>query len=116
KGDISGDGHVRPQRVALEHHAEIAAPGRQVGDVALTDDDASGRWRAEAGDKAQQRGLAGAGGAEKAEIFAGLDGEADIVKDRRAAIAEADPFDRNILRHQNKPSRDLRPRSRSASR
>ncbi len=58
EGDVLGDRHVRPQRVALEHHADVAAPRRQRRHVAVADQDAARARRAEAGDQPQQRGLA----------------------------------------------------------
>jgi hypothetical protein len=115
EGDIAGDGHVRPQRIALEHHADVARPGRKLGDVAPTDQDASGRRRAEAGDQAQQRGLAGTGRPQEGEELARRDGERHVVEHRRRVVGEADVIDHDLARHQN-TSRDLRPRSRSAMR
>ena len=37
EGDVLGHRHVRKQRVALEHEAGVALPGRQAGDVAFAE-------------------------------------------------------------------------------
>ena len=42
---LSRDGHVRVQRVVLEHHRDVAVLRRHVGDVALADADGAGRRR-----------------------------------------------------------------------
>ena len=39
EGDVPRDRHVRPQRVGLEHHADVALPRRQVRDVLAVDAD-----------------------------------------------------------------------------
>ena len=41
EGDIVEDGHVREERVALEHHADVAPIRRHGGDVAAVDHDAA---------------------------------------------------------------------------
>ena len=70
-GDIVEHAHVREQRIALEHHADVA-PGRaDVGDVTVADQDAAGRRRLEAGDQAERRRLAAARGAEQGDEGAG---------------------------------------------
>ena len=65
--------HVREQSVALKHHADVAVPGGNVGDVAVADADVT-RSRLEiAGDQVEQRRLAGARGAEQRQEFARRD-------------------------------------------
>ena len=51
------DGHVRVQRVALEHHRDVSRLRLQIGDLAVADHDLSGRDVLEAGDHPQDRGL-----------------------------------------------------------
>ena len=65
--------HVREQRVALEHGVHRTLFRRLVGEVLAVEPDAARVGRIEAGDHAQQRGLAAAGGAEQREEFARLD-------------------------------------------
>ena len=67
---VLGDRHVRVQRVVLEHHRDVAVLRRDVGDVAVADEDAAGVDLFEAGQHAQRRGLATAGGADEDEEFA----------------------------------------------
>ena len=75
------------QRVGLEHDAEIARRRRQVRHVAPADLDHAFVLRVEAGDRAQQRGLAAAGGPEEADELALLDVERDVLQ--RGELAEA---------------------------
>ena len=79
EGDVGLDGHVWPERVGLEDHAGVAFLGRGAGDVSVVEEDAAGGWCDEAGDHAEERGLAAAGGAEEEEERAGGDGEGDVV-------------------------------------
>ncbi len=87
EGDVVEHGHVRPDRVGLEHHAQAALVGRHVhvpavarGEQdAVTDGDAAAVRLLQAGDGAQRRGLAAARGAEQGEQLALLDLEADVV-------------------------------------
>ena len=59
-----------------------ALVGRNVGHVLAVDQDVALGRHFEAGQHAQQRGLAAAGGPEQREELAGLDVEADIVDGR----------------------------------
>ena len=68
--DVVGDGEVGKQRVRLEHDAVVALRRRQRRDVAAVLHDAAGGLRLEAGDDAQQRGLAAARGPEEADELA----------------------------------------------
>jgi hypothetical protein len=65
EADVLGDGHVREQRVGLEDQAAIALPGRQAVTSRSPMVIRAGARRIEAGDHAQRRGLAAAGGAEE---------------------------------------------------
>ena len=58
KRDVFRDRHVGKQRVILEHHAETAGTGRQVGDVAPVDPDPPRGRRHRARDQVQQCGFA----------------------------------------------------------
>jgi hypothetical protein len=70
EGDVVLDGHVREQRVRLEHHAQATAGGFGVGDVATVQEDAPGGDFDEAGDHLQGGGFAAPGGAEQGHEFA----------------------------------------------
>ena len=76
---VLGDGHVRVQRVVLEHHRDVAVLRRDVGDVAVADEDAAGVDLFEAGEHAQRGGLSAAGGADENEEFAVGDLEVQLV-------------------------------------
>ncbi len=54
EGNVLGDGHVRPERVALEHHAGVAFVGRKVGDVLVAKKNAPILGNVEAGDVAER--------------------------------------------------------------
>ena len=76
---VLGDRHVRVQRVVLEHHRDVAVLRRDVGDVAVADEDAARVDLFEAGEHAQRGGLAAAGGADEDEELAVGDLEVELV-------------------------------------
>jgi hypothetical protein len=94
EADVVGDGHVREDRVALEHHGDAALAGRQVGDVVVADHDAAGVWVLEAGQHPQQGRLAAAGRAEQDHELAVLDRQTDVGDGRclAARVGLADSF------------------------
>ncbi len=49
---------MRIERVVLEHHGDVAVLGRDIGDVAVPDEDAAARDGLQPGEHAQGRGLA----------------------------------------------------------
>src|SRR5690606_38845060 len=57
-GHVLEHGHVRIERVVLEHHRHVAITRLQSADVALADVDAASRQGLEPRDASQQRGLA----------------------------------------------------------
>ncbi len=79
EGDVVEHREVRKERVALEHHVHRPLVGRQLGQVAAVERDRSGGRRLEAGEHAQQRRLAAAGGAEQGEHLALGDVDRDVV-------------------------------------
>ena len=85
---VVGDGHVRVERVVLEHHRDVAVLGGEVRDVAVADADGARRDVLEAGEHAQRGGLAAAGGADEDEELAVLDVEVERVDggDRRPRV------------------------------
>ena len=84
------DRHMRPDRVGLEHHADVAQPRRHLHAVGgrryqpPADADAAGRGMFEAGDAPQRGGLAAAGGAEQHHDLAGRHVKAHAVHRRPA--------------------------------
>ena len=59
------DGHVRVERVVLEHHRDVPVLGRQVVDHAVADVDLAGRDLLQPRHHPQGGGLAAAGGADQ---------------------------------------------------
>jgi hypothetical protein len=60
EGDVARHRHMRPERIALEHHADVAPPRRQARDVGPVEQHGAGVGLGEAGEQPQQRGLAAA--------------------------------------------------------
>ncbi len=94
EGDVVGDGEMREQGVVLEHHAD-AALLRGHGQVARRDHlagdaDLAARHRLEAGDAAQDGGLAAARGAEQAADVAARERERQPAHDLVLAVRLSD--------------------------
>jgi hypothetical protein len=89
-GDVLLDRHVRPDRIGLKHHADVAQPRGHLDAVGRrrhqppADADAPGGGMFEAGDAAQRRGLAAAGWAEQHHDLARRHVEADAIHGRPA--------------------------------
>ncbi len=66
---------MRIEGEGLEHHRGVADADRDVGDVPAVEQNHAGIRPFDAGDDAQQRGLARAAGAQDGEKFTRLDGE-----------------------------------------
>ncbi|MGY3407375.1 hypothetical protein ACVWZV_003488 [Bradyrhizobium sp. GM5.1] len=98
KGNILADAHMREQRVVLEHDADIALVRRHPGDVAAAEQDRSARWQDEAAEDAEQRRLAGAGGAEQGDELAGGDIEGHVVEGANGTIGLARGSDLDAFR------------------
>ena len=78
--------HVRIERVALEHHGDVAVARFGVGDISAIQENAAFAGFLQAGDDAQRRGLAGAGGTEQGKEFTRFDVEIDAVQRREGAV------------------------------
>ncbi len=76
---VVGDGHVRVQRVVLEHHGDVPVLRGQVGDVAIADHDLPGVHLFEASEHAQRGGLAATGGSDQHHELAVPDLEVQLV-------------------------------------
>ena len=85
EGRIGEDGHVRPDRVGLEHHAEVALVGRHEDvaargiDDGAVDFDVAGRRALQSGDGPQRGGLAAARRPEQREEHALRNFEGDVL-------------------------------------
>jgi len=90
EGDVAVRGHVRVQRVVLEHHRHPPLVGRLCRDVALAQQDAAAVRLVQAGDERQGRGLAAARGSEERQERARGHIQAQVVD--RADLAE-DPLE-----------------------
>jgi hypothetical protein len=77
------DGHVRKQRVALEHHRDAALGGRHVVDAAAVDRQLAVAQILEARDHPQQRRLAAARRAQEHAELVRADVQIDVAYDRR---------------------------------
>jgi len=99
-GDVLGDRHVRPQRVALEDHRHLARFRRQRArrrrHHPVAHRDLAGRRFDEAGDQAQRRRLAATGRPEQAHQQAVVDAQRDVVDhgDRVVALGQVSQFNR----------------------
>jgi hypothetical protein len=60
EADVVADVHVGEQRIGLEHHADVALVGVEMGDFAPRDGDRAGGRMLEAGDHPEDGGLAAA--------------------------------------------------------
>ena len=90
-------GHVRVERVVLEHHRDVAILRRHVVDDIRSDQDLAARDVLEAGDHAQRRGLAAARRADQHHELLVLDVEIDAAHRLDATVVHLDDFaDRNF--------------------
>ena len=95
EGDVLEHAHVAEQRVVLEHEADVTFARALRQRVLAVEGDFAGIRPVEAGDDPQQRGLAGAGGAEQREQLAVIDLEVDTVERCKAAELLDEIFDFN---------------------
>jgi hypothetical protein len=79
EGDVVEHGQVREDRVALEHHRQVALARRQVGDVGVADAHPAAVGVLQAGQQPQQRRLAAAAGPQQHHELAVGDLQVDIV-------------------------------------
>ncbi len=84
EGDVLEDAHVLEERIMLENEAGAALVGAAVGHVAVIEEDLALLGKFQAGDDAQEGGLARAAGAKEREEFAVVDGEAHAIQGRKA--------------------------------
>jgi hypothetical protein len=87
------DGHVREQRVRLEHCVDVAPVGRGTDGVDATDQDLALVRLFEAGDQPEGGGLAAPRGTEQREELTPPDFEVDGVHGRQ----RAEPFGHGVI-------------------
>src|SRR5690606_13247619 len=93
EGDVAEHREVLERGVVLEHEADVAVLGGEVGGVDAFDGDRTVVGVLEAGDDAQQRRLAAAAGAEQGGEPTGGDGDVDVVEGDEVTEALVDPLD-----------------------
>jgi hypothetical protein len=86
EGHVVAHRHVRVERVALEHHRDVAVLALQVVDDLVVDQDLAAGDLLQPGQHAQQRALAAAAGADQHDELAIGDVEADAVDDLDLAV------------------------------
>ncbi len=87
EGEVLAHRHVRVEGVGLEDHGEAALGGGHLVDHLAVDGDVAHGHAFEAGDHAQERGLAAAGRADEDDELARFDLEIDAVDDLHRAEA-----------------------------
>ena len=89
-GHIVEDRHVRKERIALEHEAEVALVGRDAGDVLAVEEHLARPGLRKAGNQAQRRGLAAARRAQQGNELSLLDRDVVMLQDHVVAVAGCD--------------------------
>ena len=93
EADVLLERHVRIEGVVLEDHRHVALARRREGHVDAVDRHPPGVGDLQAGDDAEGRRLAGAGGAEEREELTGGDAEVDALQRAEAAVVLDDGFE-----------------------
>src|SRR5437870_2051614 len=94
--DVGARGHVGPERVVLEDHADVTLVGSQLVHAALAEPDLAGVGCPKARDEAEQRRLAAAGRPEQCEELAVGDLERNPVDGGHAVEALRDTAQRDV--------------------
>ena len=87
ESDVVQHRHVLEQGVVLEHEADAALLHAELGGVGVAEQDLAAVERLQAGDRAQQGGLARAGRAEQGEQLARGDVQVEAVKSPKRLTA-----------------------------
>jgi hypothetical protein len=99
EGHVVVAGHVRVERVVLEHHRQVAVLCLHVVDDGISEADAAAGDLLQPGHHPQQRGLAAAGGADQHHQRAVLDREVDGAHGLRAVLVDLGHLVEPDLRH-----------------
>ena len=94
--DVLLDGHVREQRVGLEHHVHRSLVRRNARHVGAIDQDFAAGGLFESRQHAQQRGLAAARAAEQAEQLLLVDLQRDVVDRDKVTKFLGDPINGDV--------------------
>jgi hypothetical protein len=97
--EVLSDGHVRIERVGLEHHRDVAVPRGEVGDVSAVDRDRPARDLLETGERTQQGRLSAPGGPDERNELAVFDPERDVVESDHVAREDLRDVRKLDLRH-----------------
>ncbi len=97
-GDVFRDGHVRKQRVVLEHDADAAPARREMIDHVVVEKHPALGLPDEAGNDPQQGRLAAAGGSQQRHQFAAGDIEVDIADGDKIGEAVRDVLEPHAMR------------------
>ncbi|MNY27259.1 hypothetical protein D3C86_1611560 [compost metagenome] len=95
EGDVGLDGHMRKQRIGLEHHVDRPPVGRNAGKALAVKDDLAGGRLLEAGQHAQQCRLSAARRTQECKELARVDVERKIVDGYEIAERLGDVLDGN---------------------
>ncbi len=88
EGEVLVHGHVRVQRVVLEHHRDVAVARGDVVDHAVADGDGSGRGLLQAGDHPKRRRLPAPGGSDQDHELAVAHREREVVHGHGAVVED----------------------------
>ena len=100
EGEVLLDGHVRVERVVLEHHRDVAVLGRQVVDDPAADGDRARGDLLQPGDRPQRGRLAAAGGPDEDHELAVVDVQAQAVDALGPARIDLVHLVKHDLRHE----------------
>ncbi len=91
--DVFGHRHAAEEGVVLEDEADLALPGRQIGDVLTVEEHPAAVDPGQSGDHPQHRALAAAGGSEEDEELPVRDLQGDVVDDRMVLVPLGELFE-----------------------
>ncbi len=103
EGDVLPHGHVRVERVGLEHHRDVAVLGRLLVHPLAADAQLARRDILQPGNHVQRGGLSAAGRADQDDELAVGDGERQVLHGRRAVGVTLGHLVQHNLGHRRYP-------------
>ena len=91
--------HVRVERVALEHHGDVAALGREKVDEVPVDQDLAAGGLVEAGENTQERRFSASRGPDERDEFPVGDTNVDVFQDFHQAVGLANAFEFHLCQN-----------------